>query len=65
MRAFHGALASLAVALVLVGISGVPAAAQERGVLIVTVSDSPDPAPSATKVVYAILVKNEIGRAHV
>jgi parallel beta-helix repeat protein len=59
MRAFHGALASLAVALMLVGISGVPAAAQERGVLIVTVSDSPDPAPSATKVVYAILVKND------
>ena len=59
MRTFRGILTSLAVGLVLVGLSGVPAAAQVRPVLIVTVSDSPDPAPSATKVVYAILVKND------
>jgi uncharacterized repeat protein (TIGR01451 family) len=56
------ALASLAVALALVGSFGMPAAAQvtpPRGVLIVTVSDSPDPAASAGPVIYAITVKND------
>ena len=51
MRTFRGALvalASLAVALALVGSSGVPAAAQvPRPVLIVAVSGSPEPAASA------------------
>jgi uncharacterized repeat protein (TIGR01451 family) len=61
LKTLSGALTSLAVALVLVGSSGVPAAAQvtPRGVLIVTVSDSPDPAPSGGKVVYTIKVKND------
>lgn len=64
MKTFRGtlvALASLAVALALVGSSGVPAAAQEppRPKLIVTVSDSPDPAASGGPVIYAILVKND------
>ena len=64
MTPFRGALAAfapLAVALALVGSSGVPAAAQvaPRPILVVTVNDSPDPAPSAGKVVYAILVKND------
>lgn len=64
MRTFHGALvalASLAVALALVGSTGVPAAAQvaPRPVLIVTVSGTPEPAASAGSVSYAIDVKND------
>ena len=60
-RGVLAAFASLAMALALVGSSGVPAAAQvpPRPILVVTVNDSPDPAPSAGKVVYAILVKND------
>jgi hypothetical protein len=57
VRGALGALASLAVALVLVGSSEVPAAAQECPILVVSVSDSQDPVASGVPVTYVILVK--------